>query len=107
MGENVLVVLGFIDVEMDDVGFLGILVDLARNPVVKAGAGAKEEIALAARPVGGRFEGGWGPADWLGQCGLGSPSGSACGLTRSCSCFSLRCGNVLCSTTGSTGIHYK
>ena len=51
MGVYVLVVLGLVDVEMDDVGFLGVLVHLAGDAVVEAGPGAKEKIALADRPV--------------------------------------------------------
>ena len=39
MGVHALVVLGFVDVEMNDVGLLGVLVDFAGNSVVEARSG--------------------------------------------------------------------
>ena len=49
----VLVVLGFVGVEMNDVGFLGVLVDFSGNPVVEARSGAKQKVALANGPISG------------------------------------------------------
>ena len=53
MSVHVLVVLGFVDAEMNDVGFLGVLVDFAGNPVVEAALRRKQKVALANRPISG------------------------------------------------------
>ena len=48
---HIFIVLRFIDIEVDDIGFLGIFFYLARNPIIKAGTCTQKQIAFTNRPI--------------------------------------------------------
>ena len=67
---HIFIVLRFIDIEVDNIGFLGIFLHLARNPVIKAGTCTQKQIAFTNRPITRNCPMHTIPVEWLFMIGV-------------------------------------